>query len=273
MNPPNREKLQELLCDFYTLAGIKICLYDSAQNELCYYPEKLSPFCRRLREDADMHAKCAECDRRAFAGCTTLRKRVVHTCHAGLLECFAPILCNDAIVGYIVIGQIRGENIGFDAVKDRIPERLHGHLKEAFEQLPVVSGRKIGAAIRILDACAGYEFLKSVLRFTEKPLDVRIAEYIEANLTNDLSVGTLCRVFHLSRSEIYGIFRERFDSSVAGFVKERRLRTACELLTSTDVTVGRIAGQCGIPDYNYFSKQFKKRFGVSPTRYRMLSPR
>ena len=51
-------KMRELLHDFYTLTGIKICIYDSAENELCYYPEKLSPFCRLLREESEADEKC-----------------------------------------------------------------------------------------------------------------------------------------------------------------------------------------------------------------------
>ena len=33
------KKMQELLHDFYYLTKIKICIYDSAENELCFYPE------------------------------------------------------------------------------------------------------------------------------------------------------------------------------------------------------------------------------------------
>ena len=34
------QKMQELLHDFYNLTNMKICIYDSAENELCYYPAK-----------------------------------------------------------------------------------------------------------------------------------------------------------------------------------------------------------------------------------------
>ena len=30
------QKMQELLHDFYNLTGIKICIYDSAENEVCF---------------------------------------------------------------------------------------------------------------------------------------------------------------------------------------------------------------------------------------------
>ena len=58
------QKMQELLHDFYNLTGIKMCIYDSEEHELCYYPEKLTPFCRALREDghrADPPPRAAVC--------------------------------------------------------------------------------------------------------------------------------------------------------------------------------------------------------------------
>ena len=61
------QKMRRLLHDFYNLTNMKICIYDSAENELCYYPEKLTPFCKTLREDELADEKCRACDRRAFA--------------------------------------------------------------------------------------------------------------------------------------------------------------------------------------------------------------
>ena len=56
MQPYDLQKMQELLHDFYNLTKIKICIYDNAENELCYYPEKLTDFCRCLRADEVMDA-------------------------------------------------------------------------------------------------------------------------------------------------------------------------------------------------------------------------
>lgn len=268
MDNISTRKLSELLHDFYNLAGMKICIYDSAQNELCYYPEKLSPFCEVLRRDADMDAKCRECDRLAFAHCKKHRKRCVYTCHAGLTECFAPILYGEDIIGYIALGQIKSsKDADFSQSGKSLPANLLPELKEKYEQLPVFDIEKINSAIHILDACTGYEYLKSLMR-QEREIDARIASFVEANLSGDLSVSALCSQFHLSRNEIYGICHERFNSSVSEFVKQRRLDKACELLENTALPVNKIAEKCGIGDYNYFSKLFRRAFGISPSDYR-----
>ena len=43
---------------------------------------------------------------------------------------------------------------------------------------------------------------------------------------------------------------------------------AVELLMATDDKTYIIAEKVGYPEQNYFSYVFKKKFGVSPTRYR-----
>lgn len=257
------QKMQELLHDFYNLTGIKICIYDSAENELCYYPEKLTPFCRVLREHKDMDEKCRECDKRAFEECKKSHRRAVYTCHAGLLECFSPILYGEKIIGYIVIGQIRSNHAAH--------VETDGRLADLFDALPVLPMDKINSAIRILDACAGYEYLKTLVSDYDERIDARIADFIEENLSGDLSVAVLCKKFYLSRTELYSLFKEYFGATPADFIKERRLQKACRLLEQTHLPIGTIAEQCGIPDYNYFSKQFKKMFGLSPSVMRKIA--
>lgn len=255
------QKMQELLHDFYNLTGIKICIYDSAENEVCFYPEKLTPFCKLLREQESADARCRDCDRRAFAECKRTHRRIAYTCHAGLLECFSPILYNEKIIGYVVIGQIRAENAPDECGQGE-------ELQTQYEKLPVLAMDKINSAIHILDACAGYEYLKTLVSDFDERIDARLSAYIEEHIAGDLSVTALCRAFHLSRTELYTLFREYFSATPGDFVKERRLQKARQLLEQTRLPVAKIATACGIPDYNYFSKLFKKLFATSPSEWR-----
>ena len=263
------QKLQELLYDFYNLTGIKTSLHDSAEHELCFYPEKYSPFCKTLRENDELNERCRACDRHAFITCRQTKRRFAYTCHAGLTECFSPIIYNDEIIGYLVIGQFRTTSSQpFSALKDRFPPSMRDTLSKKYDALPVLAADKINSAIHILDACTGYEYLKKLVRSAEKKIDSALKSFIDENLQNDLSVSALCSNFHLSRSEIYSLFHEYFQSTVADFVKTRRLCKACDLLSDTDLPIAKIASRCGLPDYNYFSKQFRRTFGISPTAFR-----
>lgn len=267
MNFYNPEKTEQLLKDFYRLTGIKIGICDSAERELCYIPKKLSDFCALLRADPEMDRRCRECDKKAFAECRRSGKQYVYTCHAGLIECISPVMYESKIIGFIIVGQIKsGKN---DSPSEEIAARENrGALEESFRRLPSVDPDTISAAIRILDACTGYEYLKDLMLDGKYRVDVQVAGFVREHLQDDLSVKLLCSRFRLSHSELYAVFREYFNATPAEYIKSCRLSAACELLASTDSPVARIAKDVGVPDYNYFSKVFKKAFGISPRDYR-----
>ncbi len=263
------ESLETLLQDFYNLTDIKACLCDLKGNELCFYPNKLSRFCEILRTDPEMDQKCKSCDAIAFAHCKKTQSQHIYTCHAGLQECISPILCDNQVIGFIMIGQIKKSNrTDFADVSKNLPKALMSKLKSSYDSLPIISTEKLLSAFRILDACAGYELLKTLIQLDQHPIDTQIAQYVHNHMTSHLSVTHLCSEFRLSRSEIYHIFKEYYSCTPAEYVKKARLTYACKLLKATELPVNEIAVQCGIPDYNYFSKIFKFRYGISPTGYR-----
>ena len=261
--------LEKLLHDFYNLTNIKTCLYDIEGNELCFYPNKFSSFCEILRQNKHMDKKCMDCDKLAFEHCKRTQSQYIYTCHAGLEECISPIICDNQVIGFMMIGQIKSSHApSFDNIAKNLPGYLINDLKDSYDNLPTVSSEKLDSAFRILDACAGYELLKNAIGSHNNSIDAQIKHYIRENISRPLSVAQLRSVFHLSHSEIYNIFKEFFDCTPAEYIKKSRLKYACKLLSTTDLTVNKIAVLCGIPDYNYFSKIFKSEFYLSPTEYR-----
>ena len=60
--------------------------------------------------------------------------------------------------------------------------------------------------------------------------------------------------------------------SFVSYLTEVRLQHALSLLNTTDDKTYVIAGKVGYTEPNYFSYVFKKRFGVSPSKYRQAAP-
>ena len=65
------------------------------------------------------------------------------------------------------------------------------------------------------------------------------------------------------------VFQKETGVTPAGYLTKRRMDRAAELLDQFKdrVPVKEIAFQCGYEDPYYFSRQFKKSFGVSPKQY------
>lgn len=94
-------------------------------------------------------------------------------------------------------------------------------------------------------------------------------QYIQDNFQDpDLSVEKICRHLHMSPAYFSTMFKKETGQAYIAYLTDVRLNRAMELLMATDDKTYVIAEKVGYPEQNYFSYVFKKKFGVSPTRYR-----
>ena len=92
---------------------------------------------------------------------------------------------------------------------------------------------------------------------------VQIINYINHNLTGDLSLDLLCRRFFISKSHLNHIFREATGSTVWEYVQVKRLFYARQMIRNGE-TAQSAAGVVGFNDYSAFYKAYKRKYGLSP---------
>ena len=100
----------------------------------------------------------------------------------------------------------------------------------------------------------------------EQRLHVR--SYLDEHFTEKIVLEELASHVFLSRSHLCNQFRKHFGITIGNYVLRRRMSVAQRLLYDIKVRPREIAATVGCPDIYQFSKQFKKTFGMSPTKYR-----
>lgn len=94
-------------------------------------------------------------------------------------------------------------------------------------------------------------------------------KYIEENYQNSaLSLEMLCRHLHMSTAYFSTVFKREAGESYTSYLTGVRMEKAAELLKTTDEKTYVIAAKVGYDEPNYFSYVFKKRYGVSPNKFR-----
>ncbi len=93
--------------------------------------------------------------------------------------------------------------------------------------------------------------------------------YIAENYQNsELSLEMLCGHLHMSAPYFSTIFKKEVGESYTSYLTGIRMEKAAELLKTTEDKTYFIAAQVGYDEPNYFSYVFKKRYGVSPNKFR-----
>jgi AraC-like DNA-binding protein len=104
------------------------------------------------------------------------------------------------------------------------------------------------------------------LRHVERLAD--LLAYVRENLAKPMTIDDLSRVAHLSSPRLFNLFREQMGCSPMEWVKQLRLTQACHRIISTDARIGEVAAALGFASPYHFSREFHRRFGVSPVAYR-----
>lgn len=113
--------------------------------------------------------------------------------------------------------------------------------------------------------------LHSVKLETRKELLRRLnsgRQFMNENYLNIDSIHEIATASNLSEFHFYRSFRQAYDITPYQYILNKRLELANELIRQGTMSITEISLHCNFPDLFTFSKAFKRKYGLSPSRMR-----
>lgn len=101
------------------------------------------------------------------------------------------------------------------------------------------------------------------------PFEYDFKEIIQQNTFANLSLAEMAKLCGCSLATFKRRFNTYYDQPPAQYFLSKKLERSQQLLSFESKAISELAYECGFESVNHFNKAFKKRYGTSPSRYRL----
>ncbi|HMJ65723.1 MAG TPA: helix-turn-helix transcriptional regulator, partial [Candidatus Binatia bacterium] len=186
--------------------------------------------------------------------------------------------CPEMLGGFLTLGERLDAERAAQVAKTRV-FRAGDKLARTFDEICGLKAKQNQLAVRsrLLQMAAGVLVRSGPKAASNngaflpasKRVELLLRQLPEAELLNhsveDLAAHCGCSVRHLGK-----LFRSFFGISLRGKQQELRLLKARQLLSETDTRIIDVASGIGFREQAVFSAAFKRRFGVTPSKWRQV---
>lgn len=266
----NLPKINRCLHDFYRATGIHM---DLLREDFSFVSDhtswKSKRYCAAVQNTEQGKKACLCSDAALLRKSRESRKAEMQVCHAGLIDVSVPIVYDDAIIGYIIFGQIKTDT-DFSELREYLkklglPEE---EMRAYYDELSPISRDTLQSLSNIAEILVRYILIEHMLRPNHDENLQRALNYIHEHLDTELSVQSISKNANVSKSALYRRFQNNFHCTVSDYVNEKRIEKATVLLVESNLPIEEIARAVGFSSGSYFSKTFKKKKGLSPIQFR-----
>ncbi len=95
----------------------------------------------------------------------------------------------------------------------------------------------------------------------------RAQQYISSHLQEKLSVPTVARMVDVSPSYLTALFHKNLQISPGEYIRRIKLQESKQMIRENSMNFTEIAAALQYSTVHHFSRQFKEKFGITPTEY------
>lgn len=262
--------IEEITYDFFIATGINLQILDASFKKLNYISYTFSKrYCQIIQGTDAGYRLCIESDQRLLNRCKETKEAVSHICRAGLLDLAVPIINDDSIIGYILLGQIKHKNeFSLNEAFFKDIEADAKLLKKEYDNLILFNNEKIKSIINLATILAKYFLTEKIIKQKHVPELQTAIDFIDANLEKELTISYIEKQTYVSKSSLYSLFHKNFHCTIKEYINKKRIQRACHMLLYTNQSIEHISEFVGFSSGPYFSKVFKNIMKMSPIQYK-----
>jgi len=269
----DKQMIDKYLESFSRITGLKVSLIDSRFRGIRVCGYEAGEYCSLLHTSGKCLESCIASNVDAFNNARKLGEAYVYRCPFDLGEIVVPIKEGNSVVGYLIAAPILKPMENSDELlkKHFIENDLEiedEKAENAIARIKKYSTDSVRALCDMLSLIAVYIEREGIMSDCNKTVGQLAKDYVKRNLSGRITLAEISAYAHCSTVTLTEHFRREFGMSVMEYVAKKRMALAEELLLSTSLSVTDISGRCGFGDVEYFSKCFKRRYGISPIKYR-----
>ena len=102
----------------------------------------------------------------------------------------------------------------------------------------------------------------------QNPHVQKTIQYIEEHIFESISLTALAVHLGLSREYTSSLFSEKMGMTISQFINQQKVLQAKEMILDAEMNLEEISRALGYENYGYFSRIFKKNFGISPRQFK-----
>lgn len=108
--------------------------------------------------------------------------------------------------------------------------------------------------------------------FVDKNLELakQMMSYVQEKYSEKITLDQIAEAGYVGRTKATAVFARYLNMTPIEYVMNFRLDKSLQMVEETDMTIAEIAYEVGFGDAGYYSKQFKRRTGMSPLEYRHM---
>ena len=95
----------------------------------------------------------------------------------------------------------------------------------------------------------------------------RIVEYLNLHLSSRLTIEKICRDNLIGRSQLQKIFQKKSGLGIIEYFSHMKIDAAKQMMRTGKMNFTQISEHLGYTSIHYFSRQFKKMTGMTPSEY------